>query len=93
MSRPKSAVRVRKPGLDDLITLREAARLTCWSHTTLWRYCTRGKGPHKLEFLQVGRTMLTTRRALAAFIDQCRQPTSAAAKREFRQRLRDKGLA
>ncbi len=88
MAHASSAARTRKPGLDDLITLREAARHTSWSHTTLWRYCTRGKGRHKLEFLRVGRTMLTTRRAIAVFISESKELITPEVKKQFRRRLR-----
>ena len=86
---------------DELITLREAAKLFPRRRrgkrphfSTLWRWALRGVRGIKLEVISVGDTLCTTREALEAF---ARQVTAArgfsvcspSAERSSRQRKRE----
>ena len=59
-----------QPGLDDLITLGEAAKLCGLSHDHLRRLAGRGD----LKARKIGRDWVTTERALREYLAQDRRP-------------------
>lgn len=74
MAEPTGNVRSTSISLDeDLVTLTEATKLLPRvngkrpNHSTLWRWCRRGLGGVHLEYLKVGRRIMTSRQALERF--------------------------
>ena len=55
---------------EDVITLREAARLLPKRphHATLWRWANKGVGGIRLESVKQGRDLLTSKQALNRFL-------------------------
>lgn len=59
---------------EDLVTLREATKLLPRingnhpNHSTLWRWCRHGLAGVHLEYVKVGRRILTSRQSLDRFI-------------------------
>ena len=66
-----------KPGLDDLITLKEAAEISGLSHDHLRRLAGRGD----LKAKKIGRDWVTTKRSVRAYLAQNRRPGPKPQKR------------
>lgn len=69
--------------LDDLLTLGQAAKIAGVHRTTLWTATTHGKLAHEI----VGGVAMTSRRALAAYIETRKPAQKELAKARLRKRL------
>jgi hypothetical protein len=67
----------RKPSLDELITLREASRISGLSHDHLRRLAGRGD----LKAKKIGRDWVTTERSVREYLAQNRRPGPKPQKR------------